>query len=318
MDFFEKTGKMAIGSRLRMLSERLTDEATAVYRSYGVDLKPKWFPVFFVLSQGEAKTVTALAEEIGHTHPSVSKIVREMAKGGLVEERKDKRDGRKNVISLSEKGRAVQGQLADQYADVNQAIEHLLAQTRHDLWKALEEWEFLLSQQSLFRRVQACRKEREARNVQIVPYEPNYQEAFRSLNEAWISAYFTMEPADYKALDHPQEYILDRGGHILVALYNDEPLGVCALIPMDDPDYEFELAKMAVSPRAQGKGLGWLLGQAVVDKARLLGATKLYLESNTRLEPAISLYHKLGFQKVVGHPTPYERSNIQMELILTP
>ncbi|HMI01089.1 MAG TPA: GNAT family N-acetyltransferase, partial [Pedobacter sp.] len=60
----------------------------------------------------------------------------------------------------------------------------------------------------------------------------------------------------------------------------------------------------------------WLLGNAVIEKARSLGARKIYLESNTILTPAINLYHKLGFKKVAGHATPYERCNIQMELSL--
>ena len=85
-----------------------------------------------------------------------------------------------------------------------------------------------------------------------------------------------------------------------------------ALIKIEDPEYDYELAKMAVSPRAQGKNIGWLLGRAAINKARQLGARGLYLESNTRLVPAINLYHKLGFVKVVGHASPYERSNIQM------
>jgi GNAT superfamily N-acetyltransferase len=85
---------------------------------------------------------------------------------------------------------------------------------------------------------------------------------------------------------------------------------------MDDPHYDFELAKMAVSPQAKGKGIGWLLGKAIIKKAQSLNAQKIYLESNTVLKPAINLYHKLGFNKVIGHSTPYKRCNIQMELIL--
>jgi ribosomal protein S18 acetylase RimI-like enzyme len=73
---------------------------------------------------------------------------------------------------------------------------------------------------------------------------------------------------------------------------------------------------MAVSPAAQGKNIGWLLGRAIIEKARALGASTLYLESNTILKPAINLYHKLGFKKVAGHVSPYERCNIQMELKL--
>lgn len=101
-----------------------------------------------------------------------------------------------------------------------------------------------------------------------------------------------------------------------MALYKDEPVGVCALIKMDDPDYDFEMAKMAVSPKAQGKNIGWLLGNAIVKATKELGGKKLYLESNTLLKPAISLYHKLGFKKVVSRATPYARANIQMELVL--
>ncbi len=121
---------------------------------------------------------------------------------------------------------------------------------------------------------------------------------------------------NYKALDNPKEYILDKGGRIFVALYKEELLGVCALIKMDDNTYDFELAKMAVSPKTQGKSIGWLLGITVINAARKLGATKIYLESNTMLKPAINLYYKLGFHKIVGRVTHYKRCNIQMELIL--
>jgi GNAT superfamily N-acetyltransferase len=150
----------------------------------------------------------------------------------------------------------------------------------------------------------------------IVQYEQKYQQAFKELNEEWISTYFKMEEADYKALDNADSYILKNGGCIIVALLNNEPVGVCALIKMNDPEYDYELAKMAVSPKAQGKRIGWLLGQEIIEKAKSLGAKKLYLESNTILAPAISLYYKLGFTEVTGRATPYERCNIQMELVL--
>ncbi|SKC54509.1 bifunctional helix-turn-helix transcriptional regulator/GNAT family N-acetyltransferase [Ohtaekwangia koreensis] len=316
MEFFNRVGKLALGSRLRMLTERITDDAAQIYKLYNIELQPKWFPVFYVLSQGENKTITAIAKEIGHSHPSVSKIITEMSDKGYVTERKDKADGRTNIVSLSPKGKTITEKIAVQYTDVNNAIEEILAQTRHDLWQAIEEWEFLLEQKNLLRRVHEQKKKRESRKVKIVDYQPKYQKAFRDLNEEWISKYFKMEEADYKALDNPKGYILKNGGHIYVALYDDVPVGVCALIKMDDPVYDFELAKMAVSPRAQGKNIGYLLGQAVIKKAKSLGASKLYLESNTILVPAINLYHKLGFQKVVGHATPYERCNIQMELTL--
>lgn len=316
MNFFENTGKMAIGSRLRMLTEKITEDAAKIYEMYGVELQPKWFPVFHTLSQREL-SITGIATEIGHSHVSVSKTVGEMLRKGLVVEKSDKKDKRKNVIGLSAKGKKMVDKIQDQYADVNSAVEDILSNTDHNLWKAIEEWEFMLSQSSLFRRVQQQKKKRESDEVEIVDYQSKYAKAFKSLNEEWISKYFRMEKADHDALDDPKGYILKKGGQILIALHKGEPVGVCALLKMRDPDYQFELAKMAVSPKAHGKGIGWLLGMEAIRRARAAGASAIYLESNTILKPAINLYHKLGFKKLSGRPTPYERCNIQMGLQLT-
>ena len=316
MNFFEETGKVALGSRLRMLTDKVTEDAAQIYKLYDIDMQPKWFPVFYALTREREKTITELAKAIGHSHPSVSKIISEMLKKGYVKESKDKTDGRRNVIKLSRKGAQIAEKIKDQLVDVNAAIEEISAQAQHKLWEAIGEWEFLLEQKTLLRRVMEKKKERDSLKVEIVDYLPEYQDVFRSLNVEWISKYFTMEESDYKALDDPQGYILGKGGLILVACYEDEPLGVCALIKMNDGEYDFELAKMAVSPKAQGKNVGFLLANAIIEKAKSLGATKIYLESNTILKPAINLYHKLGFQKVAGKPTPYARCNIQMELVV--
>lgn len=315
MQFYNKTGKMALGSRLRRLSELITEDAGRIYSAYGVDFQPRWFPVFYVLLEGESMSVTAIAAAIGHSHVSVSQIVKEMVKKGYVTEKRDRKDGRKTLVSLSKAGREVSDRVQDQFRDVNQAIEKASASTAHDLWKAIEAWEVLLGEKSLLERVQEERRLREGERIQIIGYTPAFQYDFRALNEEWISAYFEMEEADYKALDHPQEYILDKGGHIYIALYDGIAVGTCALIRMDDAT--FELAKMAVSPKVQGKGIGYMLGEAAITKARSLGASRLYLESNTKLKPAVQLYYKLGFQRLVnGRPTPYARCDIQMEYML--
>lgn len=315
MNFFDKTGKMAIGSRLRMLTDKITEDASQLYKLYGVDLQPKWFPVFYALSESE-NTITGIATEIGHSHPSVSKIVSEMSKNGIITEKADKQDGRRNKVALSAKGKKIAEKITVQYEDVGNAIEELSGETRHDLWQSIEEWEYLLDQRSLLHRVQQQKKQRESKNVTVVEYQPKYQQAFKELNEQWISQYFEIEEADRKVLDNPKTQIINKGGFIFVALYDNEPVGVCALLKMNDPVYDYELVKMAVRPGMQGKNIGWLLGQTVINKARTLKAKALYLESNTILKPAISLYEKMGFKRVVGRTTPYKRCNIQMELRL--
>ena len=316
MEFFNKVGKVALGSRLRLMTASFTDDAAKIYELYGVDFNPKWFPVFYTIAEDREITITEIANEIGHSQPSVSKIIQEMIGAGILEEGIKTEDKRKNNVVLTKKGIQISQQIKQQLLDIDIAVEGLISEAKHNLWAAVEEWEFLLQQKSLFKRVSDQKKLRESKNVEIVEYDSKHKEAFKSLNVEWISTYFEMEESDYKALDNPEEYIINKGGKILVALYENEPVGVCALIKTNIADYDFEMAKMAVSPKAQGKSIGWLLGNAIVEKARELGADKIYLESNTILKPAINLYYKLGFEKVFGLDTPYKRCNIQMELVL--
>lgn len=315
MKFFEDVGKVALGTRVRFLGEKIGGEANRIYQAYETNLHPKWFPVFYVLSKKGVNTVTSIAEEIGHSHASVSKIVAEMSKAGILIEKSDAKDRRRTLVALSKKGQDIARKIEQQYIDVGAALDELSAQATHNLWEAIAEWEYLLDQKSLHDRVLEKKKQRESSNVKIEAYLPKHKSAFRKLNEQWIKTYFKMEKPDYEALDNPKRYILDRGGFIFVATLNQEVVGVCALLKRDDLK-AYELAKMAVAPDARGKHIGFKLGNAVIEKAKSLGAKRVFLESNTILKPAIKLYEKLGFQKIVGPPTPYERCNIQMELNL--
>jgi GNAT superfamily N-acetyltransferase len=138
--------------------------------------------------------------------------------------------------------------------------------------------------------------------------------AFRDLNLEWIEKYFEVEPNDLKALNDPYKYIISKGGAVMMAALNGEIAGTCALVKVSDD--MFELAKMAVSPKAQGKKIGYLLGKAVIEKAKALGASTVFLVSNTRLKPALGLYHKLGFTEIPLDSREYKRTDIKMELSL--
>jgi len=151
--------------------------------------------------------------------------------------------------------------------------------------------------------------------IHIRPFKPGDQEAFRSLNEAWIAKYFVIEPADREVLEDPVANILARGGHIFMALADSRPVGCCALIPMAPG--EFELAKMTVSEQERGRGIGRKVLEYAITQAKKLGATRLYLETNRKLVNAIHLYESVGFQHVSPEqviPSPYARANVYMEM----
>ena len=137
----------------------------------------------------------------------------------------------------------------------------------------------------------------------IIDFAPQYADAFRDLNLAWIRQHWEPEEADIKALDHPREYILDPGGQILLAVKAGEVVGTAALLKMDDGG--FELAKMTVAADARGLGIGKLLMKAAIERARALGARRLFLESNSVLDAAIQLYESTGFEYIEGVDSPY-------------
>lgn len=149
-------------------------------------------------------------------------------------------------------------------------------------------------------------------DLEIIEYDPIYKDDFKNLNIEWIEKYFTIEPHDLEQLDDPEGYILNNGGMIFFAKYGNEIVGTCALIKTDVTSYE--LAKMAVSPKYQGIGAGRKLGQTAIEAAQKLGATYLYLESNQKLTPALTLYKSLGFVEVPIGDTPFARANFKAEI----
>jgi len=313
MDFFERSGQFAIGSRLRLLSERLLHDAGQANKIYGSGLKPRWFPVFYLLIEDGKGTVTDLAASTGQSHPAVVKTITEMVKAGLVERTPHPTDGRSSLIVLTDAGRETAERTREIIPDMNKAVATIAAEGQHDLWAALGEWEAALDRTSNLRRILRVRKERVGRDVRIVPYHAvKHKQAWHDINEEWISKYFVMEEADYQSLRNPKEYLLDGGGHILIAELQGAVVGTCGLLKMDHPEYDYELVKMGVSPEAQGLGIGYLLGIASLYKAREVGAGCVYLETNHQLQPAISLYRKLGFEDVAGRDSPYDRCDVKM------
>ena len=150
--------------------------------------------------------------------------------------------------------------------------------------------------------------------IRVVPYEPAYRGSFRDLNLEWITAHFEVEEEDRRVLDDPEGEILAPGGAILIALEDGRPIGTGALIRTGL--HEFELAKMAVTAHARGRGVGRALCQALIALARDRGAHRLELMSQTALAPALQLYRSLGFVEVPLGPVPYKRANIRMALEL--
>ena len=151
----------------------------------------------------------------------------------------------------------------------------------------------------------------------IETYTDEYRDDFIRLNTEWIERYFHLEESDLNTFEHIDDYIIDGGGQIFLAIDQEtkELVGCCALI--HHPERQcYELAKMAVSPHAQGQHIGYKLGRHLLDYAKTIGAKRIYLEGNTHLAASIHLYRKLGFREIALEGNQYDRCDIIMELNL--
>ncbi len=149
----------------------------------------------------------------------------------------------------------------------------------------------------------------------IREFVPGDEIAFRRLNEEWIVRHFVLEPKDESSLADPQGKILDRGGRIFMAVRNGDTVGCCALMAVHPG--EFEVAKMAVTEFSQGMGIGRRLLHSAIEAGRQRGATRLYLETNSKLTAAVRLYESAGFRHLPPEriePSEYARANVFMEL----
>ncbi|WP_282135900.1 GNAT family N-acetyltransferase [Seonamhaeicola maritimus] len=153
-------------------------------------------------------------------------------------------------------------------------------------------------------------------SLEIVSFKNEYANTFYELNKEWLQTFFYVEPFDEEVLSNPKKYIINKGGHIFFAKFENELVGTVALMPLTT-DGLFELTKMAVSTNHRGKKIGQQLLAYCIDYAKsTMELPKLLLYSNTKLENAIYLYRKFGFIEIPVEPnSPYVRSNIKMELV---
>ncbi len=161
------------------------------------------------------------------------------------------------------------------------------------------------------------------RGVAVRSFATGDAEAFASLNLEWIEKLFEVEESDRRQLLRPQDTILAQGGAILMAELGSEIVGTGAIVaPHHEPNDGrtwMEVVKMATTPAVRGKGVGGMILDGLISLAKSQGIDALWLETNSSLDAATRLYRKHGFIELEEHqkwPTPYERCNLQMALVL--
>ena len=312
MDFVVGQGALALGSRLKAVSDTLYEAVDEVYRTYGLELQSRWYPLLRMLGEQGPLTVGEIALGIGQSHSAVSQLSSRLSRDGWLRAGGDQRDRRRRLLALTPKAEAELKRLRPVWRAIQSSLDQMIASADLDFLAALAAFEAQISDPPLAERILERCREDSTQALRIVPFCAEHREHFYRLNAEWLNRFFYIEKVDHEVLSNPEKNILDCGGAILFALLGDEVVGTCALL--HEAPGVYELTKMAVTDRHQGMGIGRLLLEAVIEEFHRRGGKHLFLESNSRLRPAIKLYQRMGFhlQKSPRPGSHYKRADVYM------
>ena len=308
MDKLKTFEELALGSRLKRLSDTLMKDVKKIYKSFYTDFKPAHMPVFKTIYEEDKISIGELALSLNISQPAITQFVKALERKKLVLILNDKVDKRKKIISLSKKGKETVEKLQPIWGVIKSEMKQLTHFEISNFMEQIENIEIRLTEKSFYNRVHDSLK----KNVSIVSYHEKYAQLFHDLNIDWLEKYFYVEEHDKEVLENPKSYIIDSNGFIFFAKYDDKIVGTVAL--MNEPE-GYELSKMAVLPVYQGLKIGQKLMTHCIQFAKEKNWTALLIYSNTKLAPAINLYRKNGFVEIpIDKNNPYKRGNIKLIL----
>ena len=110
-----------------------------------------------------------------------------------------------------------------------------------------------------------------------------------------VESYFDPHAFSEELDNLPGEFAEPRG-RLLVAEEGGRIAGCVALGDLGDG--ACEMKRMFVYPEFNGRGVGQLLGRALVSEAKVIGYRKMLLDTEPAQREAQALYRKLGFRDV--------------------
>lgn len=238
-----------------------------------------------------------LGERLVLEKSTMSRLVNSMLGRGYLSSRSDPEDGRRRLLSLTEKGLDGARRI-NRYAigQVSGALEFVPFEEQQEIVKGIGRY------------AKALRYSRLSTSFHIRPIQKEDNPAVADIIRRVMTEfgavgcdYSISDPevdAMYQAYRAPQAtfYVIESEDQLLgcggmAPLKGGEP-GVC------------ELQKMYFLPELRGTGLGSLLLKRILEDARKAGYSRCYLETLERMDAARRLYAKHGFHTIdqsMGH-----------------
>src|SRR5439155_9890096 len=138
-----KLGALAIGARMRRLTDMFARDVAIIYKEHHLDFEAKYFVLFYLISQRNGIGIMEIAEELSLTHPGIIHLAKELEKKGYIESVKSPIDSRKRLLSLSKKGKAALPEFKKVWDKIHKLNNQLMQKQQNNLLKAIAEMETL-------------------------------------------------------------------------------------------------------------------------------------------------------------------------------
>ena len=132
--------------------------------------------------------------------------------------------------------------------------------------------------------------------------------------ESWLGLSLCFQNFETELAELPGAYA-EPDGRLLLARHNDELAGCVALRQLSDRTCEMK--RLFVRETFREKGIGRLLIETIIRKAREIGYERMLLDTlPPRMNDAIALYRSIGFKEIVPYYDNPVPGAIFMELKL--
>ncbi|MFC7840471.1 MarR family winged helix-turn-helix transcriptional regulator [Streptomyces sp. NPDC057382] len=130
----------AVGTLLRHVLDLLEGDVARVYAEQGVsEYRPRFSPAVRALVAEGPLSVRDLAAATGVTHSAASQTAAQMARAGLVTHTPDPADGRRRLVGLTAKARALLPRIEAEWEATRTAMAELDAELSLPLARVLTE-----------------------------------------------------------------------------------------------------------------------------------------------------------------------------------
>lgn len=295
MNFYQRTGELIFGTRLKRISDRFLMDVSRVYKSLKIPFEMSWFPLFYLLNEKGKMSVSEIAKELEITQSAVSQLVGSLEKKGYLCFINDVSHRRRRYVCFTRKGRDLIRVLAPIWDSILRSMRELLDEGEYSayLLKALEEVEGAMKNPDIYDRVKADLETTRLGDPEVTDYDDSCKPSFHDLILKWIIDNHEDEPLEKDLINNPDTWIDTRGNVILTAKMNGHCIGILAAGIREEE--EAEIFCFIIDKKWMNHPVSVRLLQKGIERLRIDGIETLRIRLNRRRKEAMRICKNAGF-----------------------